>query len=105
MASSSSSPAAQVRRRFWEQAECHCCARTREVRDVLPDAENIEEDSRSPAEMEGCPEPRMAQRRKRARRARRSGGGAHVSGWELVRKLLWRTRPKPERARHKAIES
>ena len=60
MASSSSSPAAQVRRRFWEQAECHCCARTRQVRDVLPDAENIEEDSRSPAEMEGCPEPRMA---------------------------------------------
>ena len=74
--------------------------------EVLPDAEPIQEKLRSPAEtMERCPEPRMAERKRAARRARRNGGGAHVAGWGLVRRLLWRTRPKPPRARHKAMES
>ena len=70
-----------------------------------PDAQNIEEDSRSPVETERCPEPRTAKSRKRARRTRGSEGGAHVAGWGPVRRLLWRTRPRPARARHKAIES
>ena len=70
-----------------------------------PDTKKNEEDSRSLAETERCPEPRKANRRKRARRTRGSGGGAHVAGRGLVRKLLWRIRPKPGRARHKAMES
>ena len=64
-----------------------------------PDAENIEEDSRSPVETERCPEPRTAESRKRARRSRGIEGGAHVARWGPVQRLLWRTRPKPARAR------
>ena len=73
--------------------------------DVPPDAENVEEDSRIPVETERCPEPRTAKSRQRSRRSRGSEGGAHVSGWGPVRRLLWRTRPRPARARHKATES
>ena len=73
--------------------------------DVPPDAENIEEDSRIPVETKMCPEPRTAKSRKRARRSRGSEGGARVAGWGAVRRLLWRTRPRPARARHRAIES
>ena len=73
--------------------------------EVPPDAENIEEDSRSPVETERCPEPRTAKSRERARKSRGSEGGAHVAGWEPVRRLLWRTRPSLARARHKVIES
>ena len=73
--------------------------------DMPPDAENIEEDSRTPVETERCPEPRTAKSSKKARRSRGSEGGAHVVGWGPVRRLLWRTRARPARARHKAIES
>ena len=72
--------------------------------DVPPDAENIEEDSQIPVGTERCPEPRTAKSRKRARRSRSSEGGAHVAGWGPVRRLLWKTRPRPARDRHKAIE-
>ena len=100
--SSSSSRPGQVRRRFWEQENVTVVSAPEEV---PPDAENTE-DSWSRAETtERCPEPRTAQRRRRAKRARTSGGGANVAGSGLVRRLLWRTRPKPARARHKAIES
>ena len=70
-----------------------------------PDAQNLEEDSGSPVETERCPEPRTAKSRKRTRRTRGSEGGAHVAGRGPMRRLFWRTRPKPARARHKAIES
>ena len=70
-----------------------------------PDAGNNDEGSRSPVETERCPEPRTAKSRKRPRRTRGSEEGAHVAGWWPVRRLLWRTMPKPARARHKAIES
>ena len=73
--------------------------------DVPPDAENIEEDSWIPVETERRPKPRTAKSRKSARGSRSSEGGAHVAGWGPVRRLLWRTRPRPARARHKAIES
>ena len=87
------------------------CGYKYNIADVLgpeeepPDAQNIKEDSRNPVETERCPEPRTAERRKRARRTRGSGGGAYVAGWGSVRTLLWRTRLKSARARHKAIES
>ena len=70
-----------------------------------PDAQNIDEDSQSSVETERCPDPRTAKSRKRARRTRGNEGGDHVAGWGSVRRLLWRTRPKPSRARHKAIDS
>ena len=73
--------------------------------DVPPDAENIEENSRILVETERCPEPRTAKSRKRTRRSRGSEEGIHVTGWGPVRRLLWRTGPRPARARHKAIES
>ena len=73
--------------------------------DVPPDAENIEADSRITVEMESCPEPKTAKSKKRVRRSRGSEAGARVAGWGPVRRLLWRTRPKPARTRHKAIES
>ena len=73
--------------------------------EVPPGAEINEKDSRRPTETERCPEPRTATRKKRARRTRGSERGAHVAGWGLVRWLLWRTRPKAARARHKAIDS
>ena len=73
--------------------------------EVRLDAENIGEDSRSPAETERCPEPRTAKRRRRTRRTRVIEGGAHMAGWRLAWRLLWGTRPELDRARHKAIES
>ena len=72
--------------------------------DVPPDAENIEVDSRIRVETEMSLEPRTTKSRKRARKSRGSKGGAHVVGWGPVRRLLWKTRPRPARARHKAIE-
>ena len=69
--------------------------------DVPPDAENIEADSRITVEMESCPEPKTAKSKKRVRRSRGSEAGARVAGWGPVRRLLWRTRPRPSRARHK----
>ena len=73
--------------------------------EVPPGAEINEKDSRRPTETERCPEPRTAKSRKRPRRTRGSEEGAHVAGWWPVRRLLWRTGPRPARARHKAIES
>ena len=67
--------------------------------------QNIEDDSRSPVETERCSGIRTAKSRKRARKSRGSEEGAHVAGWGPVRRLLWRTRARPARARHKAIES
>ena len=73
--------------------------------DVQLDAESVEEDSQIPVETERCPEPRIAKSRTRARRSRGSEGGAHVAAYGPVQKMLWRTGPRPARARHKAIKS
>ena len=61
-----------------------------------PDAQNEDEDSRSPVDTKRRPDPRTANRNSTVTRTMISGGGALVSGWGLVPRLLWRTRPKPE---------
>ena len=78
----------------------------REQEEEGDDAENTEEDTSTPTAMEGCSEPRTAKGGKRARGENGNGGGPRVAGRGSVRRLLYRrTRPKPARARHKAIES
>ena len=69
-----------------------------------PDAENIEEYSRSPAEMERCLDPRAAKDMGTTRRNRGTGRGAHVVGRGLASRLRRMTRPKRTRVKEKLNE-
>ena len=68
-------------------------------------AENSVEEKRTPEVMEGCPEPRTATGRRRARQERGNRGIARMVDWGLQSRLHRRTTPKRARIKEKDNEA